>query len=217
MDVDGYHESRFQFDPRRAKVWKTLIEEVFQSFVPPRGTVLELGAGFCDFINQVVAARKYAVDLWPQLPNFAAADVEPIVGAVTDLSRIPDRSVDVVFASNLFEHLDQDEFASTLAAVRKKLTAAGCLVVMQPNFRYASAEYFDDYTHKAIWSHVSIVDFLKVHGFDAVDVRPKFLPLTMKSRMPPWRILIKLYLASPVKIMGKQMLVVARPSGGGMQ
>ena len=44
-----------------------------------------------------------------------------------------------------------------------------------------------------------------------IEVRPRFLPLTVKSRLPVWPFLIGAYLASPVKPLGKQMLLVARP------
>jgi hypothetical protein len=73
----------------------------------------------------------------------------------------------------------------------------------------AYREYFDDYTHVSVFSHVSLADFLRVNGFDLLEIRPRFLPLTVKSRLPvlPW--LIKAYLASPIKPMAKQMLIRA--------
>jgi hypothetical protein len=44
-----------------------------------------------------------------------------------------------------------------------------------------------------------------------LEVQPRFLPLTVKSRLPTWPLLIAAYLKSPFRPMGKQMLVVARP------
>ncbi|MFL9879123.1 class I SAM-dependent methyltransferase [Herbaspirillum rhizosphaerae] len=215
MNVQGYHESRFQHSTQRDVVWKTLIQAVFQKMSPTGGTVLELGAGYCEFINNITAAKKIAVDLWPQFPSYANKDVQAVVGEVSNLDFVTNTSVDTVFASNLFEHLDQDEFAACLSEIKRKLTANGRLIIMQPNYRYASTEYFDDYTHKAIWSHVSIRDFLDAHGFDVTDLQPRFLPLSMKSRLPSWPILIKTYLKSPFKFMGKQMLVVAQVKKSG--
>jgi len=133
------------------------------------------------------------------------------VGPVSDLSRIADGSIDYAFASNLFEHLTQQEFAHALSGLRGKLSPDGSLTILQPNYRYACREYFDDYTHVSIYSHVSICDFLAANGFEPVEVHPRFLPLTVKSRLPAWSPLIGLYLASPVKPLGKQMLVRARP------
>jgi hypothetical protein len=55
-----------------------------------------------------------------------------------------------------------------------------------------------------------MTDFLEAHGYDVFDCRPRFLPLTIKSRLPVSETLIRLYLASPVKPLGKQMLLRAR-------
>ncbi len=41
-------------------------------------------------------------------------------------------------------------------------------------------------------------------------IKPRFLPLTVKSQLPvsPW--LVRAYLPSPIKFLGKQMLISAR-------
>jgi hypothetical protein len=137
-----------------------------------------------------------------------------VVGSVTDLGFLADASVDFAFASNLFEHLPQQGFAATLAQLRAKLSPRGTLTILQPNWRYASREYFDDYTHVAVWSHVGLCDFLAANGWEVLEARPRFLPLTIKSRLPVWPVLIRAWLASPVKPGGKQMLVRARPRRG---
>jgi len=133
---------------------------------------------------------------------------------VTDLTAIDDESFDFVFASNLFEHISQSDFATTLDGLRVKLTERGRLAILQPNWRYAYREYFDDYTHVSVYSHVSLADFLRAHGWEVLEVRPRFLPLTVKSRLPVWPPLIGLYLNSPFKPLGKQMLITARPLKG---
>jgi len=120
--------------------------------------------------------------------------------------------VDFVFASNLFEHLTQSEFASCLSEVRRTLKSGGTLNILQPNYRRAYREYFDDYTHVAVYSDISLCDFLVAHGFDILVSYPGFLPFSIKSDMPviPW--LIRLYMALPWRPMAKQMFVRARPS-----
>jgi hypothetical protein len=134
------------------------------------------------------------------------------VGSVTDLDFIEEGVVNFAFASNLFEHLSRDAFACVLERLRVKLAANGTLNILQPNYRYAYKEYFDDYTHVSIYSHISIADFLKTNGFHVLEIRPRFLPITVKSRLPisPW--LIKAYLASPIKPLAKQMLIRASVS-----
>ena len=130
---------------------------------------------------------------------------------VTDLSAIADGSVDYAFASNLFEHITKADLATVLAGLRQKLSARGQLTMLQPNYRYCYAEYFDDYTHITIWSHVSLADFLRSEAWEVLETRPKFMPLTVKSSLPVWGLLIGAYLNSPIKPLGKQILLSARP------
>jgi SAM-dependent methyltransferase len=214
--VASYHETRFTFDPRRDRLWKTLCESFFSRLIRPDFCVLELGAGYGHFINHVRCARRFAVDQWEGFPQFAAAGVQTQVGSVSDLGFVPDGSVDFAFASNLFEHLTRAELAATLEELKKKLRPGGTLNVLQPNYRYAYREYFDDYTHVSVFSDRSLCDFLTAHGFRVIAVEPRFLPLTIKSRFPVVPILIRLYLLLPVKPFAKQMLIRAEwlPPGG---
>lgn len=208
----GYHDSRLSHDVRRDTVWQALWRYYFRKIVPADGCVLDLGCGYGEFINNVMARRRIGLDMWEGIRGHLAPGVEPLVGSVTDLGAIDDNSVDFAFASNLFEHITQDALVAVLAQLRAKLTARGTLTMLQPNYRYAYREYFDDYTHVAIYSHISLADLLVANGWDVIEVKPRFLPLTVKSRLPVAQWLIRLYLALPVKPMGKQMLLRARPS-----
>lgn len=207
----SYHESRLTPDAKRDVVWQALWRFYFSRLVPADGCVLDLGSGYGNFINHVVARRRIALDAWPDFARHLSPGVEAIVGPVTDLDFLVDGSVDFAFASNLFEHIPQEAFAGVLDGLRAKLSPSGTLNILQPNYRYAFREYFDDYTHVAIYSHVSLVDFLTANGYEVTLTVPRFLPLTVKSRMPvsPW--LIAAYLASPIKPLGKQMFIRATP------
>ena len=210
--IDGYRQTRFPPDANREVLWATLCADYFQRLIEPGFHVLELGAGYANFINNISCRTRTAVDLWPGLPQHVTSAVTAHVGSVTDLGFLPDASVDFVFASNLFEHLTQGEFADVLAQLGKKVRGGATLNILQPNYRRAYKEYFDDYTHVTVFSHVSLVDFLTAHGYEVLEVRPRFLPLTVKSALPVWPGLIWLYLHAPVKPLGKQMLVRARPA-----
>jgi len=207
----GYHETRLAFDSRRDVLWKTLCESFFQQFIPSGATVLELGAGYGHFINHIQCLNRIALDQWEGMAGYLDAGVVAHTCDVTNLDAITAGSVDFAFASNLFEHLTQRDFALVLRDLRTKLKPGGTLNILQPNYRFAYREYFDDYTHVAVYSDRSLSDFLEAHGFEVLDCRPRFLPLTVKSRLPvlPW--LIRLYLGLPFKPMGKQMLLRARP------
>ena len=213
--IQGYHDTRLAHDPKRAKLWAALWRYFFSKRVRSEDVVLDLGAGYGDFINSVTARRRIAVDIWPGIKDHAGPGVEVMIGAVDQLDALADASVDYAFASNLFEHLTQEQFAGALRALRTAMSPRGTLTILQPNYRYAYREYFDDYTHVAVYSHVSLADFLEAHGWAVDEIRPRFMPLTVKSRLPAWDFLIGAYLASPFKPMGKQMLLVARPKGQG--
>lgn len=213
MSDGGYHQSRLTKDARRSTVWAALWRYFFSKRIGANDTVLDLGCGYGEFINQVAARRRIALDAWDGMPAHLDRGVEPIVGPVTDLSAVADGAVDYVFSSNLFEHLTKDELTAVLGQLKTKLAPGGTLTTLQPNYRYCASEYFDDYTHVTVWSHVSLADFLEANGYEVIEVRPRFLPLTVKSRLPVWPPLIAAYLASPVKPLGKQMLLVARPRG----
>ena len=206
-----YFSTRFAPDARREVLWRALCDYYFNRLVRPDQHVLELGAGYASFINNIRADRRTAVDLWPGLRHCAAEGVQVHIGPVSDLSFLGDRSIDFVFASNLFEHLTQFDFAAALNEVRRVLRPGGTLNILQPNYRRAYKEYFDDYTHVAVYSDISLADFLSAHGFRVITCHPGFLPLTIKSRLPVSRALIRLYLALPWKPMGKQMLMRAEP------
>jgi SAM-dependent methyltransferase len=170
----GYHQTRLSFDPRRDVLWRTLWKFYFCKLISPNDCVLDLGCGYGDFINNVVARRRIAVDSWEGFPEHVDPHVERVVGSVTDLEFIKERAVDFAFASNLFEHLSRADFVHVLGTLRTKLSKNGTLNILQPNYRYAYREYFDDFTHISIFSHISIADFLKVNGFDVLEIQPRF-------------------------------------------
>ena len=109
-----YHAVHLTPDPARTVVWRT-IAEYLAALVPPQAHVLEIGAGYCDWINNVRAARRVALDIWPDLPAFAAPGVEPIVlDASVGLQSLGSSSFDVVLASNFLEHFSPDVAASVV-------------------------------------------------------------------------------------------------------
>ena len=211
MTPAGYHGSRLVADKRRDVLWESLWRYKFSTMVRPDDCVLDLGAGYGNFINAVVARRRIAVDAWPDFPAHLAPGVEYNVGSVTELNFLDDATVDFAFASNLFEHLTKEDFVTVLTTLRGKLSSRGTLTIVQPNYRYAFREYFDDFDHKSVYSHVSLADYRVANDYEVFLVEPRFMPLTVKSRIPVTPFLIRVWLASPIKPIGKQMLVRARP------
>jgi SAM-dependent methyltransferase len=208
MNPTNPYIGAYPFLKGRRRVWREIVRFV-QKDVPSARTVVELGAGYCDFINQFPAVRKIAFDLNPEMAKFAAPEVELRTGEATTLPGIKAESVDLVFASNFLEHLRQEELDTLLPRIRNVLAPGGRLVLIQPNYRLCADRYFEDPTHQTVFDDASIVTLLTTHAFDVIRLEPGVLPFSMRSRLPQWGCLTRLYLCSPVKPMAAQMYVVA--------
>ena len=209
--VTDYHAVYLTRDPRRAMIWR-VIADYLAEYIPMTAQVLEIGAGYCDWINSVRAARKLALDVWPELPNYTASDVQPVVHDLSaGLPTWNAFSFDVVLASNVLEHFEPDMVSRLVSSIYTILRTGGRFIIIQPNFRYAYRHYFDDYTHRSIFTDVSLPNLLRSHGFAIESVQARFLPYSMRqSRIPIRRWLLRAYLHSPIRPMAGQMLVVAR-------
>ena len=210
MGTQAYFETRFSHDARREVLWRTLYRHYFSRLISEDDSVLELGAGYGHFINNVAAKRRIALDAWDGFVDYLRPGIESRIGNVADLSFLAPASVNFVFASNLFEHISQEDLGSVLNQLRTVLAENGTINILQPNYYYAYREYFDDYTHRTVYSHTSMCDFLEAHGYRVIECRARFLPLTVKSRLPVSPLLIQLYLLLPWKPMGKQMFIRAQ-------
>lgn len=206
---DKYFETRFPNYPYRDKMFRPIVEYI-QKYVPTDSVVLDLGAGYCNFINHIIAKEKHAADISNVIEKYANEDVICHIKDCTDLNDIPEGKFDIVFESNLLEHLELDQVEQTLKEVYRILKPGGKFIALQPNFQYAYRSYFDDYTHRQIFSHYSFKDILENYGFKVEKMFPKFLPFSFKTKLPRIPFLVKVYLRSPWKPKSGQMLAVAR-------
>ena len=210
---DAYFKTRFGFDPRRDKVWTEVVRWIQARYIPADARVLDCGAGYCNFINNVTAAERHALDVFTGFPAFAASGVKTHVASCTDMSFFRSDTFDVVFASNLVEHITRPDLILFLGEIRRVLRLEGLLILMQPNFKYCSTTYFDDYTHVQIFTDASLLDFLEAYGFTVKASYPKFMPVNMKSTLrlniPALPLLVRAYLALPFKPFAGQLLMVA--------
>jgi SAM-dependent methyltransferase len=208
--MTSYHRVHFTDDPRRAAVWKAVAGHL-TPHIPKDAHVLELGAGYCHWINNVNATRRVAADSWQELPAHTAAGVEPLViDIVRDMGSIPSASFDVVLASNVLEHLSHEDVANVVENAARVLRPGGRFILIQPNFRYSWRSYFDDYTHRSIFTDISLPAVLRAGGFKILKVKPRFVPYSMQGvSLPITGWLVRAYLLSPLKPAAGQMLVIA--------
>lgn len=209
------YRERFTDDDRafKEKAWRVLCERFFQRYVGSDDTVLDVGAGHCEFINAIRCGEKIAIDLNPDIVAFAR-EAEALIGSSTDMAAIRDGSVDVAFSSNFLEHLpSKEDVLKTLSECYRVLRPQGTLIVLMPNIRYLNGRYWDYFDHHIPLTHHSLVEALTLSGFSPMSVVPRFLPYTVKQRaLPKSLLLLRIYLRARFlwPLFGRQMLVVAK-------
>lgn len=199
----------------RNEVWRVLCEQFLQPLIGEGRVILDLACGYGEFINHIRAARKYAVDLNADMRAYLSADVE-YNHSRADALDIADGAVDVVFASNFLEHLStKEECDAVFAEALRVLVPGGRFIVMGPNIRFLAAQYWDFYDHRLPLSHASLEEGLVQAGFDVERLIPRFMPYSMRSRLPKHPLLVRGYLAAPLlwPLFGRQFFAVAvKPS-----
>ena len=194
------------------EVWETLVKNFFQTLVGNNAKVLEIGCGFCHFLNHLQAKEKIGVDANPDAGRYAFSDVTFYCSGDLSLKMLPSQYFDSVFISNFLEHLESGtQVTDLLRRVKELLRPEGKLIVLQPNFRLLGAAYFDFIDHKTILTDKSLEEALTIAGFTITRKIIRFLPYTTKSRIPQHPILVRLYLwCRPLWFfIGKQSLFVA--------
>jgi hypothetical protein len=201
----------------RNNVWKILCDGYFRKFIPPEAHVLDLGSGWGEFINNVEAARKYAMDLNPDAGRRLTGDTLFLQQDCSQEWRIQTESLDVVFTSNFLEHLpDKKHVEKTIAEAYRCLKCEGLILCLGPNIKYVAGAYWDFWDHCIPMTEASLSELLQMKGFSIESSLPRFLPYSMsKGRTPPlfW---VKLYLKLPAlwSLFGKQFLIVGRKRKG---
>ncbi len=200
----------------RDRVWQILTSQYFSRFVSPSSVVLDLGCGYGEFINNIHAARRLAMDLNPTTATVVGPDVEVIQHDCTEPWPIPDASLDVVFSSNFFEHLPtKADLRRTIDEAFRATKPGGRLVAMGPNVRLVPGAYWDFYDHHIALTERSLAELLTDCGFEVEHIVPAFLPFTMSEGREYPLLLLRLYLRMPLvwRFVGKQFLVVVRRPG----
>lgn len=197
----------------RRAMWQVLCDGFFARRIRPSDTVLDVAAGGCEFINAVRAAERIAVDINPAVRDHAGPGVRALVQRADALTDVADGSVDVVFASNFFEHVDRPTILAVMTEARRVLRPDGRFLVLQPNIRFCAKDYWMFFDHVTPVDDRALAEAFALTGFRVTDVVPRFLPFTTKGRLPKSTALVRAYLACPPawRLLGKQSFLEAVP------
>lgn len=214
MDLQKIYAARFLEEelPLKNKIWKVICNDFLNRFIQTTDTVVDIGAGYCEFINNIDCQTKIAIDLNSDVKKFAHPNVRVINESCMAIRSLADNSVDIVFMSNFLEHLlSKQQVFDTLHECQRILKTGGKMLILQPNIRFLANNYWDFFDHHTPLSDRSLVEVLEALDMQIVNNYPKFLPYTTKSKLPKGTLFVKLYLHLPLlwRIFGKQAFIVA--------
>jgi SAM-dependent methyltransferase len=208
-----YHRRFGQTAAYRNRVWRVLTVSFFNRWILPDAAVLDLGCGYGEFINNIQAGRKYAMDLNPDARKYLNPEVQLIEQDCSAEWQLGPNVLDVVFTSNFFEHLPSKAvLKQVLKQIFRCLKPGGRLIAVGPNIKYLPGLYWDFFDHHTILTESSLGEVLEIEGFWLEQVTARFLPYTLVNSPEYPLLLVKLYLAIPWLwwIKGRQFLVIAR-------
>jgi SAM-dependent methyltransferase len=213
-DLSALYKIRFANDqlPRKNAIWQVICQDYLQRFIKPSDTVVDIACGYGEFLNNIEAGRKIAVDLNLDAKSFLEPDIEFHRCLATNFGSVVKGIADVVFTSNFLEHLpDKKALNEFLDQVLIALKPGGKYIILGPNLRYLPGEYWDFYDHHLGLTHLSLSEALQLKGFGVDLCINRFLPYTTQGALPthPW--LVKAYLKLPGawRFFGKQFFIVA--------
>lgn len=213
---DEYRMRFAKAEKYRNNVWRILCNDFFSQFVPADADVLDLGCGWGEFINNITAANKYAMDLNPDAKLHLNQNIRFLHQDCSQPWQLPSESLDVVFTSNFLEHLpDKAHVESTLLEALRCLKPNGRIVCLGPNIKFVAGEYWDFWDHFIPITEASLAEILRLKGFTIDSCIPRFLPYSMSTGSNPPLFLVKLYLKLSVAwpFFGKQFVVVGKKQG----
>jgi len=214
------YQLRFEkMDEYRGQVWKILCKDFFSRFIPADASVLDLGAGWGEFVNNIEASTKYAMDLNPATGDRLSRGITFILQDCSDVWPFASGSLDVVFTSNFLEHLpDKACVERTIDEASRCLKSGGLLISMGPNIKHVPGDYWDFWDHNLPFTDLSVSELMKLKGFEIDTCISRFLPFSMSTGSTPPLSLLKIYLRTPLlwRFFGKQFLVVGRKPESGM-
>lgn len=199
----------------RNLVWKELCI-FFSRYIPTGATVLDLGCGWGEFINNITATKKIGMDLNPAAREHLSPAVTFLNADCSDQWPLAPDSIDIVFTSNFLEHLPaKASVEQTVAEAFRCLRPGGKLICMCPNIRDVQGAFWDFWDHHVPLTELSLGELMRLNGFYVEESIRRFLPYSMSIGRKIPLVFVKLYLKYPLlwRFFGKQFLVVGVKQG----
>jgi len=207
----SYHPSYYRLKYNRQK-YRDKVFQVLATYLQkftPNGKVLEIGGGFCSFINAISSQEKSVVESGEHIKEYANGDVKVFVQQYNKLDNFKTNYFDAIFVSNAFEYLEKIQFEEMVAEIKRVLKADGTFIAVLPDQKALGDAYFDDYRRNLVFTSASFIDVLQSNDFYVVLNKPKLLPEEFTSFIFSSAFLTKLYFASPIRPFSRNMLIVA--------
>lgn len=210
--LEKLYSQRFtELKEYRNKVWQIIYSEFLFKYVPESSTVLDLGAGWGEFINNVIATKKIAMDLNPTTEEHLLSGITFLHQDCSKQWKVESDSIDIIFTSNFIEHLsDKSSVENALSEAYRCLKKDGKIICIGPNIKYCQGVYWDFWDHHIPITDMSCSEMLRMQGFRIEQSIPRFLPYSMSTGSNPPLFVVKLYLRLPFlwRFFGKQFLIV---------
>ena len=212
-DPGSIYDLRFGERERSAKdaIWREIGRFLQRRYIPESSKVMDIATDAGYFIRNIRAAERWASDLRDTSASMPDG-VRFIQSSGLSLDEAaPNDYFDVVFMSNYLEHLDSaDTVIRQLRVAHRLLRPGGRVVILQPNIKLVGPAYWDFIDHSVPLTDESLIEAAAVAGFERRDVIRRFLPYTVKGRLPAHPRLVRIYLAVPFawRLLGKQTLYV---------
>lgn len=210
MNFPQIYKQRFNNSDFRIWLWQILVKNYFQSFFNQDDIVLDIPCGYGEFINALKVNTKIAIDINSDSKEHLKNGIRFIKSSSIKIP-LSKNSVNKIFVSNFFEHLSRREIGKTIKEFYRILKKGGEILVLQPNIRFCSKNYWMFFDHITPIDDRALNEVFTSYGFISSLIIKRFLPYSTKSfNIPKNELIIKLYLKLPLlwNIFGRQSFLI---------
>lgn len=144
------------------------------------GTLLSAGCAGSYYFEWVAecygpVAKHIGLELYLPKPDDLPPWVQWVKSSVSQMDGVPDRSVDLVFSGQNFEHLFGDDATDFLLECHRVISDEGWLVMDSPQRSIASALNWTMPEHTIEFDSAEAIELVQLAGFDVTAVRGVWL------------------------------------------